>query len=220
MYDMKTGDYFAHCRMDMLQAIPPGGNKKLLEIGAGTGETLLQAKALGLAEEVVGVELVAIEKSNQTHPALDRFIIGDVEKLELPFDDDYFDVILCGDVLEHLVDPWTMVRRLSACLKPGGYFIASMPNVREIKTLSKIILKGKFKYDDAGILDRTHLRFFCKRDMLDLFEHSNLEILSTTSNLKLLGRGKRLLLNKLTLGAFSEFLEGEYLIVARKGSTQ
>jgi len=220
MYDIKTDDYFAHCRMDMLQAIPPGDKNRILEIGAGTGETLLQAKALGLAEEVVGVELVAIEKSNQTHPAMDRFMIGDVEKMELPFDDNYFDVILCGDVLEHLVDPWNMVRRLTAWLKPGGLFIASLPNVREIKTLSKIVLKGNFKYNDAGILDRTHLRFFCKRDMLDLFEHSDLEVLSTTSNLELLGTGKRLQDHRLTLGAFSEFLEGEYLIVARKGSKQ
>ena len=220
MYNMKAEDYFTHCRMDLLGAIPPGGKKKILEIGAGTGETLLQAKALGLADEVVGVELVPLDKSNQCHPAMDRFLIGDVEKMALPFEENYFDVILCGDVLEHLMDPWTTVGRLAAYLKPDGYFIASIPNVREIKTVLKIVLKGNFKYNDAGILDRTHLRFFCKQDMLELFEQNGLSVLETISNLELLGRGKRMLLNKLTFGAFSEFLEGEYLVVARKCAKQ
>ncbi|SNB47970.1 bifunctional 2-polyprenyl-6-hydroxyphenol methylase/3-demethylubiquinol 3-O-methyltransferase UbiG [Geobacter sp. DSM 9736] len=216
MYDMKKEDYFTHCRMDMLGVIPPGDKKKILEIGAGTGVTLLQAKALGLADEIVGVELVPLEKSCQRHPDMDQFIIGDVERLDLPFREDYFDVILCGDVLEHLVDPWRMVRRLAAWLKPGGCLIASIPNVREIKTVLKIVLKGNFRYDSAGIMDRTHLRFFCKRDMLDLFEQNGLDVLRTISNLELLGKGKRVLLNRLTLGALSEFLEGEYLMVARK----
>lgn len=202
--------------MDMLDVIPRSGKSKILEIGAGSGETLLKAKALGLAKEVVGVELVRLENSNQSHPAMDRFIIGDVEQMDLPLAQNYFDVILCGDVLEHLVDPWGTVKKLSAHLKPNGYFIASIPNFREIKTLLSIVMHGDFDYNDAGILDRTHLRFFCKKNMVELFEQSGLTVISIKSNLDILGKGKRMLLNKLTFRFFSEFLEGEYLVVAQK----
>jgi SAM-dependent methyltransferase len=182
----------------------------------GIGETLFKAKALGLAEEVVGVELVRLENGKQSHPAMDRFIIGDVEQMDLPLEQNYFDAILCGDVLEHLTDPWKTVKKLSTHLKPSGYFIASIPNIREIKTLLRIVLRGDFNYNDAGILDRTHLRFFCKKNMMDLFEQSGLTVISIKSNLDILGKGKRVFLNKLTFHFFSEFLEGEYLLVARK----
>lgn len=216
MYECKDQNYFAHCRTDMLDVIPRREKNKILEIGAGSGETLLKAKALGLAEEVVGVELVRLEDSKQFHPAMDRFIIGDVEQMDLPFEQNYFDVILCGDVLEHLVDPWGTVKKLCTHLRPNGYFIASIPNFREIKTLLSIVMRGDFNYNDAGILDRTHFRFFCKKNMLELLEHSGLTVISITSNLDILGKGKRVFLNKLTFRVFAEFLEGEYLLVARK----
>jgi 2-polyprenyl-3-methyl-5-hydroxy-6-metoxy-1,4-benzoquinol methylase len=216
MYESKGQEYFTLCRMDMLEAIPGNGKNKILEIGAGSGETLLKAKALGLAEEVVGVELVRLGNGKQSHPAIDRFIIGDVEQMDLPLEQNYFDVVLCGDVLEHLTDPWKTVKKLSTYLKPNGYFIASIPNIREIKTLLKIVLHGDFNYNVAGILDKTHLRFFCKKNMLALFEQSGLTVISIKSNLDILGKGKRVLLNKLTFRFFSEFLEGEYLLVAQK----
>lgn len=216
MYEAKEQAYFAHCRMDMLDAIPRNIHNRILEIGAGSGETLLMAKAMGLAQEVVGVELVPIENSGQSDQGMDKFIIGDIEKLELPLEQNYFDVILCGDVLEHLVDPWGTVGKLNGYLKPGGYFVASIPNFREIKMLLSIIMGGDFNYNDAGILDRTHLRFFCRKNMVGLLEQNGLNIISIKSNLDLLGKGKRALLNRLTLRIFAEFLEGEYLLVARK----
>ena len=177
---------------------------------------MLAAKARGLAEEVVGIERVSITDSNQSNPLMDRFIIGDVENMELPFDREHFDVILCGNVLEHLVDPWKTVKRMSLYLKPKGYFIASLPNIREIKTLANIVLRGKFMYSNSGILDNTHLRFFCKKDMIDLFEQNGLVVVNIRSNLDLLGKGKRAFLNRLTFRLFAEFLEGEYLLVTRK----
>ena len=132
--------------------------------------------------------------------------------MELPFYREHFDVILCGDVLEHLVDPWKTVKRMSLYLKPKGYFIASLPNIREIKTLANIVLRGKFMYSNSGILDNTHLRFFCKKDMIDLFEQNGLVVVNIRSNLDLLGKGKRAFLNRLTFRLFAEFLEGEYLL--------
>jgi 2-polyprenyl-3-methyl-5-hydroxy-6-metoxy-1,4-benzoquinol methylase len=216
MYETKMPSYFAHCRTDMLAVLPRNGSNRILEVGAGCGETLLRAKALGLAAEVVAVELVPLANSGQSDPGIDRFIIGDIEKMALPLEQNYFDVVLCGDVLEHLVDPWSTVKKLTGHLKPGGHFIASMPNFREIRTLLSIIIGGSFSYLNAGILDRTHLRFFCKKNMRELLEQNGLTVMSITSNLDILGKGKRNLLNRLTFKAFAEFLESEYLLVARK----
>jgi 2-polyprenyl-3-methyl-5-hydroxy-6-metoxy-1,4-benzoquinol methylase len=202
--------------MDMLEVLPQRTNNRLLEIGAASGETLLAAKESGLAQEIVGIELMRLEDSKQSHPMMDRFIIGDVEKMDLPFENDYFDAILCGDVLEHLTDPWSTIKRLIVHLKPGGVFIASLPNFREIKTLMNIVVKGDFAYSDAGILDRTHQRFFCKKNMVEMFERNSLTVTGIKSNLDIQGKGKRMLLNRLTLRLFAEFLESEYLIVAKK----
>jgi 2-polyprenyl-3-methyl-5-hydroxy-6-metoxy-1,4-benzoquinol methylase len=216
MYENKMNGYFSHCRTDLIDAIPRGRRNKILEIGAGSGETLLKAKELGVAEEIVGVELVPLENSNQSHPDMDRFIIGDIETADLALPREYFDVILSGDVLEHLVDPWKTVKRLSFYLKPKGYFITSIPNFREIKTLANVVLLGNFKYTNTGILDNTHLRFFCKKNMVDLFEQNGFTVIKILSNLDLLKKGRRAFLNKLTFRLFAEFLEGEYLLVARK----
>ena len=216
---MKTEAYYQCCRRDLLDAIPQGRRYRILEVGAGAGETLLEAKKRGLAEFAVGVDRVRIDDSNQSHPLIDHFIIGDIEQIQLPFEQGYFDAILCGDVLEHLVDPWGLVRRLSGHLVPGGYFIVSMPNVREIKTVFSIVCRGDFRYADSGIMDSTHLRFFCRRNMISLLEQAGLVILQVKSNLDLLGKGKRFMLNKLTFGILGEFLEGEYLLVSRKPPT-
>jgi 2-polyprenyl-3-methyl-5-hydroxy-6-metoxy-1,4-benzoquinol methylase len=221
LYESKPDGYFNKCRFDLLELLPQG-KSKILEIGAGGGDTLLQAKQQGLAETVVGIELVPIAGSNQSHPALDRFIIGDIEKLTLDFAEESFDVILCGDVLEHLNDPWNRVKELSRYLKPNGLFIASIPNVREFKTLFDVVVNGDFHYSAAGIMDRTHLRFFCKKNMCDLFEQHDLRIIAITSDLDRVKRGKRALFDRLTAKLFHDFLVTQFYITAEKspGSRQ
>jgi len=173
----KVPTYFDYVRKVLLDLIPTnlrGG--VMLEIGAAGGNTSLYAKHEGYADKIYGVELCEIEESNQKDSAFSDFIIGDLEKIELPFEEKSFDVILCGDVLEHLVDPYAQVDRLRNLLKDEGRLIVSLPNIRQWRTIKKILVKGDFKYEDSGILDRTHLRFFTKKNMIDLFEQRGFKV--------------------------------------------
>ncbi|HIP12697.1 MAG TPA: class I SAM-dependent methyltransferase [Arcobacter sp.] len=157
-------EYFNNIRVELLNLIPNNlRDGKLLEIGAGTGNTLIHAKENGFATEVHGIELCKITNSNQENPLLDNFIIGNVESLTFPYEKKSFDVIICGDVLEHLLDPYTMVEKPREYLTDDGIIILSLPNIREINVLKQIVFQGDFKYVEAGILDKTHLRFFAKK---------------------------------------------------------
>jgi len=208
MYADKVAHYFTAVREDIIALVPQGTNR-VMEIGCGTGNTLVRLKGCGKAREVVGIDIV---DRDSRHDALDRYIAGDIEKLELDYPRDYFDVVIFPDVLEHLVNPWNVVGKLFLHLRPDGLMIASIPNIREYKTLCKLLFMGDFRYGREGVLDETHLRFFCRKNILDLFTSQGLgvEIIDT----KL--RRVRKLLNAMTLGIFEQFLVKQYLVVARK----
>ncbi len=127
-----------------------------------------------------------------------------------------FDVILCLDVLEHMVDPWAVVGRLvSQYLKAGGILIASVPNVRHYSVTLPLLLGGKWDYADAGLLDRTHLRFFTRHSALQLLAHPQLAAASCSAT-GFDGWSKKRLLNAMTLGVFQEFVTYQYYLTARK----
>jgi 2-polyprenyl-3-methyl-5-hydroxy-6-metoxy-1,4-benzoquinol methylase len=219
-YNAKEQQYFSNVRIDIISLIPENAAQKILEVGAGSGNTLLHIKESGLASEVMGVELMAIAGSNQQNSLIDKFQIANIEQEEIDAPHEYFDVVICADVLEHLIDPWGALQKISGHLKKDGILIASMPNLREWKTLSKVVFKGDFKYvPDGGIMDRTHLRFFCKKNILDLLSTPSLGPVYICPNfmLKVLKQGeKRRLINKLTFRLFEDFLAVQYLVIVKK----
>ena len=85
-----------------------------------------------------------------------------------------FDCITFNHVLEHMVDPWTALRVARERLTAAGCVIAVIPNVRYAPVIADLVFRGRWDYADAGILDRTHLRFFTRRSMLQLFDQSGL----------------------------------------------
>jgi hypothetical protein len=105
-------------------------------------------------------------------------------------------------------------------LKKGGRLIASIPNIREFKTLFRIVFLGDFKYEvKGGILDNTHLRFFCKKNILQLMSTDSLSPVYCKPNflLKEVPQGKkRRMINRLTFGLFLNFLAIQYLCVVEK----
>jgi len=137
-------------RKELLELIPlENRNGSMLEIGAGAGDTLLYAKENSFARDIYGVELFQIKGSNQESNIFSDFIIGNIETMTLPFEHSQFDVIVCGDVLEHLIDPSETLKQLKKYLKPNGVIIASIPNIREFETMKKIFFQGDFK----GVLE-------------------------------------------------------------------
>lgn len=147
---------------------------------------------------------------------MDSFIHGNIEEIDLPYNTESFDIIICGDVLEHLVDPWSIVRMITRYLKTGGMFIASIPNFCEIKNICSIILKRDFRYEPWGIMDSSHLRFFCKNNCTDLFSEDLFlikKIEYANPNIKYD------IANMLTLGMFKSYFSTNFIIVAVKNKT-
>ena len=103
---------------------------------------------------------------------------GDIETVDLPYEEEYFDYMIFGDVLEHLRDPWQTVKRLKPYLKKNGFMLASIPNVSHISVVVGL-LKGTAEYREAGILDKTHLRFFTKKTAMELFEKNGFAVVET-----------------------------------------
>jgi 2-polyprenyl-3-methyl-5-hydroxy-6-metoxy-1,4-benzoquinol methylase len=207
--EIKPASYFSLIRYDIINLIQC--NKcNILEIGCGEGNTLLELKRQGKAKFIVGVDIVDLNQSVK----LDRFILANIETDNIDLPTNYFDIIICADVLEHLINPWDVLEKIKKFLKPDGIIIASIPNIREFDTLRSIIIKGDFKYVENGVLDKTHLRFFCKKNIIELFERSGYKVEKITFDLSL--APKRNLLLKLSCGILEEFLVVQYLVVARK----
>lgn len=218
IYESKDESYYKGVREDLISLLPKNTTQKILEIGAGGGNTLVEIKSRGLASEVVGVDLFKLKQSSQESSVIDKFIIANLETdtLDLPLN--YFDIIIAGDVLEHLVDPWIVVKKLSIFLKKGGKLIISVPNIREITTMYKIFLKGDFDYNPkGGILDKTHLRFFCKKNVNQLFDLNDFHIDNIYSNLHILPiKGIRYKTSIITFGVLDQYLTTQYLSIATK----
>jgi 2-polyprenyl-3-methyl-5-hydroxy-6-metoxy-1,4-benzoquinol methylase len=215
-YAAKGRDYFNGVRHDLFQLIPDDPPGRVLEIGAGEGSTLVALKQSGKAREVVGVELVAIPGGGQNRREIDRFIIADVEHQNLDLEPDSFDVVICGDVLEHLRDPWNALLYLGGFLRPGGVFVISLPNILYWRAFVRIVM-GDFRYGRAGVLDRSHLRFFCRKNMINLVRSAGLGVLQIEpSFLRHQALWYDRIMNALTLGLGERFLAQQYLIVAAK----
>jgi 2-polyprenyl-3-methyl-5-hydroxy-6-metoxy-1,4-benzoquinol methylase len=217
IYSEKKTSYFTNPRLDLISLIPNNSQNKILEIGAGGGDTLVKIKELNLASEVTGIELFDMPETNQNHPAIDQLIICNIETSMPVLPNNYYDIILCGDVLEHLIDPWAIVKHLSSLLKKGGLLIVSVPNIREFKTLYKIVVKGDFRYEESGILDKTHLKFFCRKNIIELMQGGGFQVVKVTTNLDYpTVKTKKHVFNDITLKVFEDFLALQYIVVSHK----
>lgn len=215
-YSEKRGSYFINPRKDLISLLPDQPNLHVLELGAGGGDTLIELKKTGKANTVVGIELFPLEGTLQNDPLIDQFIIGNVEEMDLDLKKDSFDVVLMGDVLEHLLDPWQTIKKITPYLKVGGIMMASIPNIRNRKAFKKIFINGDFGYDREGLFDKTHYRWFCKKNMIDLMTPEGFELVSSISNLEFKkGSGTRLF-NRLTGRVFEEFLTVQFITISKK----
>lgn len=215
LYDEKAGEYFSRARTEIEPLLSPRNGQKLraLEIGCAEGHTLEWLKNTGHCEWVSGVEPYAELHANIK--SIDQFFKIDIEQQLPELPPESVDIILCLDVLEHLVNPWETVRRLDTLLKPGGQWLISVPNIRNYRIVFDLALRGRFNYTEAGILDRTHLRFFTRATAIELAESSGAKVT------KVLGsETQRWQKRLLTALGFGDFLAKQFLLSAQKPRTQ
>lgn len=163
---------------DLLRLIPPG-LKRIVEIGSSSGVLGREYKRGNPGCEYIGVEIDP-SYAEASRRFCDRVLVGNVEQ----FDDEIFaslfpaDAFVFGDVLEHLYDPWAVLRRIRLAGRAAGsstMIVACIPNAQHW-TLQANLNVGAFVYQDSGLLDRTHIRWFTRKTLIELFRTTGYDI--------------------------------------------
>ena len=158
--------------IDFIAQYSQGRSLRILDVGCSEGYL---GEYLGeLGHYVVGVE-INIEAAMKAELLLDRVYKGAAQNYFNENIYDRFDVIIFGDVLEHITDPQSLLEICCSRLFPGGILLASIPNVAHISVRS-MLLEGRWEYTKLGILDETHVRFFTKKSAIELFKSSGFDV--------------------------------------------
>jgi len=163
--------YHTNPRVEIMSFLdePPG---TVLDIGCGGGATGVLIKKKFPGTRVVGIEInrAAAEHARQH---LDHVVCAPIDDVDAVRDlhGHTISTVLLLDVLEHLYDPWRALQRIRGWLAAGTRVIASVPNIRNLATLSGLA-GGDFEYQPNGVLDITHIRFFTRSSLRDLFEQT------------------------------------------------
>ena len=175
MFEPSNYQYYEDVNWGLLRLWGPRTGKDVLDVGCGFATTSQHIQRLG--NRVTGVE------SSAGACKVARTRIGEVIEADLQdFNADrQFDVIIFADVLEHLAWPIGVLRRYTSMLKNGGSVIVSLPNVG-LWSVRLGLLFGRFHYDDTGVLDRTHLRFFTRANALEMLLAADLKVVRRTYN--------------------------------------
>jgi 2-polyprenyl-3-methyl-5-hydroxy-6-metoxy-1,4-benzoquinol methylase len=202
---MPGADYYANTRDDIVEGLPrPLGS--VLDVGCGSGGVGPGLRRAG-ATRLTGVEVVP-EQAELARANYDLVVAAPVEEA-LHQVAGPFDTILCLDVLEHLVDPDRVLRDLRGLASPGARLQVSVPNARHVSLLRDLIVKGTFGYTDWGHRDRTHLRWFTRRDIVASLERSGWAVQRVSH--PELHRSRRL--DGLSRGRSTEFLVGQWYVL-------
>lgn len=219
----KPESYYLNIRSDIIPLVPEGAIC-ILEVGCAAGGTG------GELKKRPGTFVAGIERDEaaaaMARKVLDDVVTGDIESMELPYAPSSFDCIIFADVLEHLVDPLTVLKKVGKLLKDTGSVIMSLPNVQYYGVVHQLI-EGNWTYQKEGILDETHLRFFTFKEMEKFVENAGFRIFQIDETLdpqyEKFSGGKitslqlgRLTINDLTPKEIRRFFVFQYKIVAQK----
>ena len=180
LYENKDDAYFAFVRTDIAPLLPDSCGD-VIELGCGGGSTLAWLKSSGMARHTTGMELCA-EPAAAARQRVDRVIEGDLDVALQVLQGESYDMVLCLDVLEHLVDPWNTVQRMYELLRPGGSILISVPNIRHYSVLLPLLWHGTWRYEETGIMDRSHLRFFSRDSAREMLTRSGFVIKGSVDN--------------------------------------
>jgi len=146
----------------------------VLDVGCSSGD--LARRLVERGATVIGIDTDE-QAATEARAVCERVLVGDVETMELPFPDESFDVVLCGDLIEHLHDPEGFLSRVRPLLRPGGRLVLTTPNVANW-AMRIGLLAGRWRYTDRGILDRTHAHLFTKKTLEQTLERAGYRVVA------------------------------------------
>jgi len=160
----ETKIYYQGSRPEVLDLIKHSP-KRVLELGCGDGSF---RRLLDDNLEYWGVEPFpdAAEKARKN---ISKVLEGNYEEVLSDLPEDYFDLVICNDVIEHFVDHDFFFKSIKSKISKEGYIVGSIPNVRHLSNLIGLLWRKDWSYQDDGILDRTHLRFFTEKSLKEVF---------------------------------------------------
>jgi SAM-dependent methyltransferase len=207
----KPEKYFTGNRPEMLKYVPIA-SKRILEIGCGEGNFGAYFKK-NYGAEVWGVEY-EVREAEIAAKQLDKAFSGDVAGIADQLPDNYFDAIVCNDVLEHLIDPYAVLEKFKSKLTDTGVIISSLPNIRYFRTFFDFVFHKNWDYTDNGIMDKTHYRFFTIRSIRKMYEALGYEVL-IHEGINATRSIRPLLWNFFLLGTFSDIKYLQFATVVR-----
>ena len=153
-------NYYRFRRTEMKGFLPKGYNK-VLEVGCGEG---LFRKTLNADCECWGIECVA-SAAEKASSLFDTLLLGSYDEVCHSLPMNYFDLVICNDVIEHMCDEHAFFNSARTLLTQHGCVVGSVPNVRHIKNIFNLLIKKDWQYTEAGLLDNSHLRFFTRKSI-------------------------------------------------------
>jgi 2-polyprenyl-3-methyl-5-hydroxy-6-metoxy-1,4-benzoquinol methylase len=150
-----------------------GEGKRVLDIGCSSGYLARPLVQRGCI--VIGIEQDA-EAAEAAREVCAEVLVGDAETMELPLDQGSFDVLLCGDLIEHLRDPERFLARIRPLLRPEGRLVLTTPNVANWSVRLGLLV-GRWRYTERGILDRTHLQLFTRSTLVEMLSGAGYRLL-------------------------------------------
>ncbi len=201
--------YYSRLRNDILEYVPVGA-KRVLSVGCGTGVT--EAILVGQGVQVIGIEMDSWAASRARDRGV-QVLNAKAERTDLLAPEDPFDCLLYADILEHLLDPVAVLRAHVASLLDAGTVVVYIPNFRHISVFWQLFVRGRICYQDAGILDRTHIRLTTSRLVKRWFAEVGIVHGSTHY---VYGRRLFKYLSRASLGVAREFLAPQVMVVGTK----
>lgn len=175
-YDAKSSSYAEFGNDDVSRVVtrilPPGG--RVLDVGCASGGLLRRLE--GLAGYRAGLEISPIAAAAAA-AVCDEVVSLAIDDPRVPFEPDSFDVVVCADILEHLVDPDAALRRVCGWLIPGGSVVISVPNIANWAARLRL-LRGVWRYEELGTWDSGHLRFFTLESLEAMVASVGLEMVA------------------------------------------
>ncbi|HJV74348.1 MAG TPA: methyltransferase domain-containing protein [Noviherbaspirillum sp.] len=160
---------------DLLAFIPKNA-KRLVEVGCSSGALAREYKRINKDSHYIGIEIVP-EYAQLAQRYCDQVMELDIEEVDEGYLRDKLlsECWIFGDALEHLKDPWALLAKIRQVIPESGSIVACIPNAQHWSIQARLSC-GDFRYESSGLLDRTHLRWFTRATIIDMFEEARFEI--------------------------------------------